>query len=290
MATKKHIILLNAGKKTLLDFSAGLSDTPVKNFTDSSLFFVADQEVTLRCKDMLVNIDANTIIYNRFTRNAQFTGLILEYAKLSGAKVLNEILTSYKDAPEKIAQMMRVVLKKVPIPKSIITTQSGYRYNSIEILRELSFPLVLKLDGMKGEQVLLIQSEEELNLEVTRVDVKAVFLLQEYIPNEFDIRILYACGNYIGAIKRIGGAAFLNNVSQGAAVEAYDATNDELEIVKNVMLANLSDIAGIDIIHRNSTPLFLELNHGFGVEGYEKIHNDKAAITKIAKIIQSEYC
>ena len=287
---KNGLIIFNGGQYTQNALQAGFGDIPIFRYRSRDIaILLSDTRVTLLHNNISIDTE-HKLIYNRFDRDLPMIGLISESLHQT-AHFLNPILTHYTDAPGKIAQMIRCTINDVPIPESIIVQYDGLLKNKEALSDRFTFPVVVKTEGNQGKQVFKIESWEELEAHLSNHAEHTVFLIQEYIQNTYDVRLIIACGRYIGAIKRIARSGmFLNNVSQGGSVEIYHPTDTEITIAKQALQINKTDIAGVDIIHKNGSPLFLELNHGFGVTGYESIHTDAPVMQKIAKVLKKRYC
>ncbi|WP_396216064.1 RimK family alpha-L-glutamate ligase, partial [Exiguobacterium sp.] len=93
------------------------------------------------------------------------------------------------------------------------------------------------------------------------------FYIQEYIPNEKDLRVVVVGDQVLAAYWRVGGAQFLNNVAQGGVLDFDDVPQGAIDFV--LALAKQLDIdhAGFDLIIRDGQWYVLEFNVFFGGEG-----------------------
>ena len=284
----KKCIVLNGGPNAQQTLAAGLDTVPVERYRSREISIMLDgSRPVLLHKNEHILYD-HAIILNRFSRDLQLSGILSELIQNTGGTVINPIGCSYKDAAEKIAQMVRSVTYNIPIPKTIVTESDGYHNNKAIIVKNIHFPLVCKTDGNKGEQVQKIETREDLDSFMSKLEHEQIALIQEYVPNTHDIRIIVAFGKIIGGIKRVAAPnTFLNNVSQGGHVEPHTVTEEEATLVLHAAEVNKTDIAGVDLIYKDDKPLFLELNQGFGIEGFESIHADKPVLTKIGALLKS---
>lgn len=193
-------------------------------------------------------------------------------------KLLKARKVSYNDAPnddhtesdEKITQMILLALAKIPIPKTILFTLKGFSSNRDFILSKTIFPCVLKTNGSKGRNVWKINNVDELELKISNIDAKhEVAMVQEFIPNTFDIRAIYLFEDYLGAIKRTSVDGFYNNVSKGGSVEVIELTDEEKNISTKASKILGRDFGGVDIVRSDRGPLILEINMGPQVYGFE---------------------
>ncbi len=138
--------------------------------------------------------------------------------------------------------------------------------------------LVKKLDGLGGKAVLKDNegSKGRLNFVVTSPDeIRAItaehadarFVLQEFIPNDSDLRVLVLNGKPKLIIKRSGdGSTHLNNTSQGGQAVIVPLTAvDESILDVSVRAAHITklQVAGVDVVINKETGKFsiLEVNN-----------------------------
>ena len=281
--------MLNGGKKTQAALAAGLTLPEVERYRSKEICILLDYNgPTLYHNNIKIDY-SHCLLLNRFSRDLQFAGIISELIANSGGSVINPIGCHYKDASEKIAQMVRVSTYNVPIPKTAVLEKSGYVHNTEIVQNAFTMPVVCKTDGNKGEQVQKITSVTELDFFMNNLQDEEVALIQEYIPNSFDIRIIIAFGEIIGAVKRKAAPGqFLNNVSQGGSVELHNTTPKEASLALQAAKLNKTDIAGVDLIYQDNEPVFLELNQGFGIEGFERVHKEEPVFTIIGRILKNK--
>ena len=85
-------------------------------------------------------------------------------------------------------------------------------------------------------------------------------LIQEYVPNDYDMRVFILDGKFLVAIKRSSTDGFYNNVSQGGKAEKIDITEEEkLICIKAASIAKLR-LAGVDMVRTEKGPLVFEVN------------------------------
>ena len=152
----------------------------------------------------------------------------------------------------------------------------------------LSYPFIQKPNfGFQGRGVRLIKSKEDL-LASDSALYKTV--LQPYIENTGDYRILIVGGEVLGVMRRTAAEGqIVNNFSQGGEVEHITDTElvDRLG-VKSLKIAKVfqSNFCGIDLIYDEKVNQyrFLEINFSPGWKGF-----GKATGINVAKKIVDEY-
>ncbi len=287
----RTIFLLNAGTRTRRSFERGLSNTPVTHLKTKNVIAHLKAGEALRFMTDGVAIDfSDSYVFTRLRANdALFCGILYEHLSALGIPASDPITLSYPHAEEKIAQMPRFFRAGLRIPDTIIAREESYTENRDYILHNIEFPCIYKLDGSQGRNVHLVRSLEELDALIEQKPRGLRFLLQAYIPNSFDTRTLVAYGRILGTIKRSAApGSFLNNVSQGASVEAFSLTAEEAPIaLRATALAGL-DFGGVDLIHTQDGPIILEVNKSPQITGFERIYGADSVFKTIAEHITTQ--
>jgi len=148
------------------------------------------------------------------------------------------------------------------------------------------FPLILKTStGSRGVGVMWIESLKSLHSVVqllVREDEYVDIILQEYVPTDYDVRVIIVAGEIIGAMKRpVIKDDFRSNVSQGSEPEIHELT--ELEASEALRAAQAVDgtIVGVDFIpsknREKDKPYMIEVNSTPGLMGIEAVFKDAAS-------------
>lgn len=121
-------------------------------------------------------------------------------------------------------------------------------------------------EGSKGRLNFLVKSTDEIQqIHDANPDIK--FVLQEFIPNNGDLRVLIFNDKPVMVIERRSeGKSHLNNTSQGgtATILPLEAVSDEmLEISKKAAKFTKLQVAGVDVMTdlRNGDIYLLEINN-----------------------------
>lgn len=156
----------------------------------------------------------------------------------------------------------------IPMPKTIFPP---FTYEGIErqnfntfykIGQTLGYPLVVKeAYGSFGQQVYLIENDEELIQTVTKLQHKP-FILQEFIKNSLgrDIRINVVGDQVIAAMKRTSDHDFRANMTNGGQSSSYTPTVAEAELAITAAHILGVDFAGVDLLFGEDGPLLCEVN------------------------------
>lgn len=134
-------------------------------------------------------------------------------------------------------------------------------YTATSLPNDLPLPLIAKpLAGSCGDGVRLITKYDQINL------LQKNYIIQPYIPNNGDWRVVVVGGKAVSAIKRLGkvGQA-TNNIATGSfAVAETDnnVLNDIFSIAEVASRSMRFDYVGVDIIKNIETEnyYFLETN------------------------------
>jgi ribosomal protein S6--L-glutamate ligase len=173
--------------------------------------------------------------------------------------------------PGKIGQIMLLKLLNLPHPETIIIPRlCGLEENPYKRTPKIKFPCVIKGNyGDEGKEVFLVNNEEEFR-DILKIikgwerENRFGFLIQEYIPCDFDARAI-VIGKKIFIFFRKGG--FKKNIVQegkiipcpkrGLKEKVLDLTH---KIIKNTYF----NLVAIDFLFKEENPLVSEFNFVFG--------------------------
>ena len=120
--------------------------------------------------------------------------------------------------------------------------------------------------GSKGRLNFVVFSPEQLQLIIDE-NPGIFFVLQEYIPNKGDLRVLVLDEVASLVIRRTGnGSSHLNNTSQGGVAEIVSLNDIEPDILRMAERAAKLlklQVAGVDVMYdeRTNEPYLLEVNN-----------------------------
>lgn len=213
----------------------------------------------------------STIYPRKVGRNRGLAHILAQLSKNLGIYFIDRYHEQTKDSSDiaKIIQMFRLALAGISIPKTYFAGSYSKKHlrNAVAYLK---LPIVIKeCNTSQGVGVFLAKSLRELEKILLRrfkqYDKKEIFL-QEFIPNDFEYRILVT-GNKIAVTEkkiRSKKEAFRNNVHLGAKEEFVDISKVGNRIKKEALLAakitNIQ-VAGVDIIEqKDGSPIIFEVN------------------------------
>ncbi|OZU89818.1 RimK family alpha-L-glutamate ligase [Virgibacillus indicus] len=171
-----------------------------------------------------------------------------------GLRVFNSS-HAIESSDDKITTYQQLAINKLPIPKTIIAPKifATGRIDSKSIeeaIGKLGFPMIIKeAFGSFGEQVYLVNSEEELNLKVLELQGKA-FMFQEFVSSSYgrDMRLQVVGDKVVAAMKRTAANDFRANVTAGGKMAAYQPTEQEEKLAILATKAIEADFAGVDLL------------------------------------------
>ena len=200
---------------------------------------------------------------------------LARYVKKRGAQVINGEIIDYP-AISKLGEMVRMADGNIPMPDSFFV-RSKYLIEMAhrkKLPRGFSFPLIVKsVSGSMGVDNWLVRDFQEF-LEIVSEPRDSLLVVQQFIPNDCDYRVLVFGGEVKAVMRRSrqSNATHVNNTSaggQGDMVPLADFSDEWKEIAMRAATAvNRSDLAGVDIIVDAQTgrPYVLEVNKSPQIE------------------------
>lgn len=153
-------------------------------------------------------------------------------------------------------------------PKNVPYTQILSKdYVNIETIEEeFGYPLVAKeIKSSMGRGVFLIENKEQLKL---YIENNESLYIQEKLPIDRDLRIVYVGNKVIGAYWRIASEGeFHNNIAKGASYDYDNIPEEAIKLVENVARELDINHAGFDVAVVGNRLYILEYNVMFGNEG-----------------------
>ncbi|MBO8138821.1 MAG: hypothetical protein H0Z40_12020 [Desulfotomaculum sp.] len=170
-------------------------------------------------------------------------------------------INSYHLGHDKV-EITRALQALVPghVPYTLITANTP----GIEdkILEEFSFPFVAKkVRSSMGKGVYLIENIYQLK---DYLDKNQVVYIQEYLPINRDLRVVYVGNRVICAYWRIGQGSFTNNVAQGSKIDFSSVPRKIIDLVEKTASSLGINHAGFDLAVVNDRVYFFEFNVLFG--------------------------
>ena len=259
-----------------------------------------------------VDINGFDVVFFRTTgKHGEEVDLVVEEIRKGGGKavIVDPIVKFGKPSYAcKAWQMLKLKEAGIDVPKSVygslwylfdyMKNQENLSSNNFSSLHDrdviglqkniaskdsdnsqFNFPVIIKgSSGDRGTRVFKADNLEELeelvrNLRKSETEEGKRYMLQEYIENDGDYRILVLGKKVLGVMKRSSQSKdeFKNNYSVGGKVEVADLPEEIKQLaVKAAEVCGLW-VAGVDVAFRNfdkSRPVIWEVNKGPQFKGF----------------------
>ncbi|MDX2776532.1 hypothetical protein PV379_04165 [Streptomyces caniscabiei] len=185
---------------------------------------------------------------------------ISAYANLHGIAVVNDY-SEFRNS-SKLTQAVQFFLADMSVATSVFASK-GVLEGKIQL--PFTFPCVMKANfGAHGNDNYLVKSIEEAR-DIASNNIGKNFVLQRFVPNDGDYRILVAGNETLVIRRKAVGGSHLNNTSQGGAAELVDMAELPASVVQDAhRIAKVLSmkIAGVDALADSITGefYFLEVN------------------------------
>ncbi len=186
----------------------------------------------------------------------------------SGREALQTLCTT------KIGEMVRLADHDLPLPRTFMSS----RTTTLQRFKKsppIAYPFIAKAaDAFGGSMNFLIHTYDELRTALN-AHKDQFFLIQEFIPNECDYRVLVMDGQIKLVMRRSRSGSsdsHLNNTSAGATGEflPIDALSPEMQrdALRAAELTLRSDFAGVDLMVDSQTGkhYILEVNEAPAIQ------------------------
>lgn len=151
------------------------------------------------------------------------------------------------------------------------TTILGKNNIDIEMTEEeFGYPLVAKeIKNSMGRGVFLVKNRSELKNYIENNDI---LYIQEKLPIDRDLRVVYVGNKVIAAYWRIAGEGqFHNNIAKGGSYDFNNIPPKAIELVERIAATLGVNHAGFDVVTVDDNFYILEYNVMFGNEGLRNL-------------------
>lgn len=184
--------------------------------------------------------------------------------------------TTIEVCEDKYWTSLKLVDSGLPIPSTVIVPNEDFIDISLEKIGN-KFPVVIKtLSGTKGIGVFIVSDYNSLRpilQTIWNISDQTEVLLQEYIENDYDVRLHVLGEKVIASMKRNKiENDFRTNVSLGGTTDKYKPSKKIKELAIKAAKSVQTSWSGVDImIDKKGNPYVLEVNASPGTDGIEKI-------------------
>jgi len=272
---QKRLIFLNFGNKNIKHIvtQPSLFSFEFYKTKDTCCYIKDGTKVTFINKGKVLDFSNSRVFTRLRGSDSQFCGILHEHLDRHNLPFVDQINLKFRDADQKIAQMPRLAEAGIRVPETFIARKESYETNRDFILSKITFPAVFKTNGSQGRNVHIVKTIEELDrLVKSKSTSHQLFLIQEWIDNEWDVRTIMAFDECLGSIKRTRKKGFINNVSSGAKVEKFETTKEMTGIAIHACNVNGIDFGGVDFIITKKGPVVLEINKSPQIKGFEQVY------------------
>lgn len=228
--------------------------------------FINGVEVIVNGKNIL---EYNLVYFRTWFGKYKIATPLARYLMDNGIQVIDSALQNISlGGVTKIYQFLLLVQNNFPVPKSYILHRNNLEKFLDEAVDTLGgYPLVIKKhNGRKGEGIYKVDSQSDFYEILPKLEDNYYFL-QEFVPNDFDYRVLVMGNNVVRLKKRIrpeNSTDFRNNVALGAKVELEDPNKNKVVSGLALKASKLLqiEIAGVDIVisSKNNKIYIFEVN------------------------------
>jgi len=224
--------------------------------------------------------DYDVIFFRTTGKHWEEVDLILNSIKRDDVVVIDPLVRTGKpDMACKAWQMLALKTAGIDVPKTVYGSL-WYLFEQMR-LGTFEFPVILKgSGGDRGTRVFKADNLEQLeklvrDLRKTETDEGKRYMLQEFIPNDGDYRVLVLGEKVLGVMKRSSQdkKEFRNNYSAGGSVEIANLPEEIKQLaVKAAKVCGLA-VAGVDVAFRDfdtTKPVIWEVNKGPQFKGFMK--------------------
>ena len=243
----------------------GIMDVKIK--IKNNKLYIRDAITGMNLKELSALYIANWRI------NPEISMAIVTYLRRHNIPVINPEIGKYLPLT-KLGEFVLMSNKDIPLPDSVFLRHKHIKKAIKKNKLPFSFPFIAKsTNGSMGSNNWLIKSNEDL-LRAMEEAPESLFVLQEFIPNDFDYRILVFGGVPRMVIKRsrVSDDTHVNNTSKGGdgiIVALKDMDPKVIEIaIKAASAVGRMELGGVDIVINNITgkPYVLEVNKSPQIE------------------------
>jgi glutathione synthase/RimK-type ligase-like ATP-grasp enzyme len=244
--------------------SAG-DDVSTVVFTLIDDLFIAIGDSTFTLADLksgkdLKEFDAILIRAKGLRNYFDVVKAVSTYAKLHSVAVINDY-SDFRDS-SKLTQAVQFFLADIPVATCVFASK-GVLEEKMPL--PFGFPCVMKANfGAHGNDNYLVKSIDEAR-GVALNNPGKNFVLQRFVPNDGDYRILVAGDETLVIRRKAVGDSHLNNTSQGGVAELVNVADLPTDVIRDARkIADILSmkIAGVDALADSNTGefYFLEVN------------------------------
>ena len=179
------------------------------------------------------------------------------YCRKNHIKMIDDTFTNTSG---KLYEMWRFYENDIPVPKTA--------YGSIDFLKEQlekfgGIGILKATRSKKGGGVFLVKSDDEIDAILNTDESRFGYILQNFIENDGDYRVItIGFEPKLAILRSSGGKDYRNNTSLGGSAKIVELDPELIDIATNAAKATDIKFAGVDIIEDKNTGerFVLEIN------------------------------
>lgn len=249
------------------------------------VFEIIDGEITVNIKRK--NLKQYDYVWIQSGWNTTHMAYLL-HLYLKSQKIPHNKTNSHNT---KLSDIFSLASKKVSVPNTYFHNGMKVREDNVkEIEKVCKLPCIYKTSlGSLGSNVYLVIKREDIKQTIKDNGKYNRYIFQQYIPNDFDYRVVIANGKPTSVCKRTRITdTFRNNVALGACEDFISIKNvpvDVLDIAIQSAKALKLNWAGVDVVTNkdNGINYVLEVNRRPGLT--EKSSETRAAYKYIRGLV-----
>ena len=236
-------------------------------------------------------LDYDAYLFRGMTRHLWEALLLAEWLYNQGKVVVDERLATKRYIPSKASTSITLAKEGIPQPKTIIPMGVN---EALRELKTIQYPVILKdAWGRQGRRVYLAKDFEEAKKYVHGFhEAKQQYLIQEYIPVNYDTRVFVVGDKALGGMKRTAPENdFRSNLAVGGTAKHVELTPGMAKLAVSATKASSMDIAGVDILTYEGKNYVLEVNRCPQFKGFQPstgINVAKTIVDYIAEKVASK--
>ena len=246
--------------------SIGKDNYFLEQYSDM-IFTIINGEVSITSAVTGRDVASYDLVYIRDLGHEEVRNTIALYLEKRNKAFINSELKQ-RQYPSKLIQYVAYADAGLAVPDTAYANVK-HRERALGLLGA-RFPLVIKsTTGSNGNDNFLVSSLEELN----SLDMTAACVIQPFLENKFDYRIVVAENDILIDYSRFrSGDGYRNNISQVGRLELINDLPRELaDMAVQAARAVNRDLAGVDILVAEKTgrPYILEVNFNYGTPEFD---------------------
>jgi ribosomal protein S6--L-glutamate ligase len=175
----------------------------------------------------------------------------------------------------KAGVLTRLAEADVPVPETTMISNPADESAVLDAATDLGWPLVVKPNSTtRGVGVAKVSDPDSVSGVTDYLDLvhdyratgDRSYLLQEYLPDAQDYRVMVLDGEYVGAVRRrlpdaaVESGQWKHNVHRGAVAEAVELDSDLRRLAERAAAALEIPFVGVDLLVTDERAVVSETN------------------------------